>query len=176
MATERQALDWRGVLLPHVDVFSTVADFTVAVDAQKLARRQATHPAPCLHITELELWETIFQDQGPPSPLSLVGVLFSEQDAMQGTALPAAFQWRGFAPTAMRSRRPTRKRLRQAEHYGISVLTPDNTGWRLRQPGGPATSARRTLIHRYLEEKLYRHVIRTGLIDRLPPVGRLGYT
>jgi hypothetical protein len=170
MATEQQVLAWNGVMLRGVQVFSTAADMVVTVDGENLSRRRAIHPAPCLSIDDLELWETIPELQGPPSPLTLVGVLFDEQTAMQGTALPSAFQWRGFAATAMRSRKPTRKRLRQAWHYGVSVLTPEDTGgWRLVQAGGPRTGARRTVIDRYLEEQLYSHVIRSRLVDRLEP-------
>lgn len=170
MATEKQALAWNGVMLRHVHLFSTTADMAVTVDPQKLALRRAAHPGPCLSISELELWETIPELQGPPSPFALVGVLFSERAAMQGRALPSAFQWRGFAATAMRSRQPTRRLLRRAARYGVSVLTPDSRGgWQLRQPGGPRTRTRRTAIDRYVEEQLYSHAIEAGLLDRLQP-------
>ena len=41
MATEQQVPAWGLVMLPAVNIFATVADMVIAVDARKLTRRRA---------------------------------------------------------------------------------------------------------------------------------------
>lgn len=163
---DQRVLGWEGTMLRSVAAFSVTVDVVVTVDEEKLTRRLKVHPEPCFTITDLSLWETAPDFDGPPGPLTPVGILFDERDAMSGKKVPLAYQWRMYAPTAMRSRKPGKRLLRLADHYGIAVLTPaGDGGWTLSQKGGPIDRVSRSSVHRFLEETLFAHMIDSGQIE-----------
>ncbi len=169
MADDLTELGWPGRLVREVRVFSTVADMAVVVNQVRLAHRRRLRPEPVLDTDQLSMWEQIPETAGPPSPVRLAGVIFTEKTGMGGPALPTAFQWRGFAPTAIRCKNgPTGVHLSAAQRFQIGVLVPDGAGgWRCTLPPGPRTGKARTVMDRHLEEQLYARLLEDGHLDEM---------
>lgn len=170
MADEAAALGWDGTTLRVVRVFSTTADMVVQIDRDVLRRRHEVLPGPETDGPTLQMWETQPGLGAPPRPLSLVGVIFNERALEMGPSMPRAFQWRGFAQTAVRVNRkePGGKALATAKRFRVGIVAPASpgAGWRQVLQPGPRTGER-SITDRLIEEQIYAWMLRRDLVEQL---------
>lgn len=167
---EADVLGWQGITLRVVKLFNTTADMVVQIDRDVLRRRYDVLPGPETDGLKLELWETQPGISAPPSPLSLVGVIFNERALEVGPSLPRAFQWRGFAQTAVRVNRkdPGPKVLGAAKRFRVGIVSPvgPGAGWKQVLEPGPRTGDR-SVTDRLIEEQIYAWMLRRDLVEQL---------
>lgn len=158
------ALGWSGVVLPGMCLFGKTVTVVVDVDEQVRERRQASHPGVEFDPDTLAVWE--FPEAAgtfPPSPVRLVGVVTTVWRGSAVAGLRDAGRWRGFAASALWLPAPVADDdlLLEADYAGVWVAARTTTGGaRLVQEGAVrASTARRTTLDRWVEEKCYQRVL-----------------
>jgi hypothetical protein len=174
--TAADALGWAyDEVIGHVSILGTITDVAVNVDQRAHKARVAAQQPPMLDHDTLTMWEWLDLDvPRAPQVVRLVGTLTSAgrwRAAMQGAA-----RLRGFGSSAVVvDREPDDECLLECALRGIGVVIEsghDEARVVASAACGRAPQARRRVLDRWIEERLYERWLRQ---QRLAAVGGLPF-
>jgi len=160
-----ELLDWQGIVIPELDLLGDRVCIVASLYEPEHERRQAAGLHALADPWLLEL------DEGPSSerqarwrasPVHLVGVLVWRRTWRSALTTASGFAAFGARAVVLPREHARNRRLSlEAAVCGVGVIARDALELQLLQPPTPvpATQARRSLVHRLIEERVYERLL-----------------
>ena len=160
VAVAVETATWPGVVLPPAEILGGVV--YPVVEFADVRERLSTFVGPQRCPTTLQIWEA-WPEMGYGAPLRIVG--FVAAIDRWGAAVTAASRTRGLgAGMIYAQHRPSDLDLLDADASGLWVLGGEPTELLVAGRSGPVPSATRTLTTRVMEERLFAHALKAGMV------------